>query len=183
MRRFALPAVITLVAVALLAVLAFGVANSGPSTSIDAQLARGQFPAAPSATTALPLLSSGRTESLADLRGHLVMVDFFAGWCGACQLDANIVRSSERMLAKVGGTVMGVTFQDSSTDASSYMHRYHLSFPVVQDANGTLASAYGVDGVPESFVVTPQGRIVALDRAQLTSSWLKTLARVISRSA
>jgi cytochrome c biogenesis protein CcmG/thiol:disulfide interchange protein DsbE len=183
MRRFALPGVITLIAVALLVVLAIGIANNGTNSSIDNQVARGDFPAAPNAKTALPLLSSGKRESLADLRGHVVVVNFFAGWCTACQDDASIVRKAQRMLAKAGGTTLGVTFQDSSTDASSYMRQYHLSFPVLHDANGTLASAYAVDGVPESFIVNPHGKIVALDREQLSSKWLKTLARAISESA
>lgn len=183
MRRYALPALITTIAVALLALLAFGIANSGTNTSLDGQVASGHYPTAPNAKTRLPLLGSGRSESLSDLRGRLVMVNFFAGWCDACQADANVVRSAQRMLAKAGGTTLGVTFQDSSTDAASYMHQYHLSFPVLHDANGTLASAYGVDGVPETFIVSPQGKIVALRREQLTAGWLKTVARAISQSA
>ncbi len=182
MRRYAMPAVISTVAVALLALLAFGIANSGTSSSIDGQVRSGHFPQAPGAQTALPLLGSHGRESLAQLRGHVVMVNFFAGWCDACQADANVVRSAQRLLARVGGTTLGVTFQDSSIDAASFMRRYHLRFPVLRDANGGLASAYGVNGVPETFIVNPQGRIVALDREQLTSSWLKTLAHAISQA-
>jgi cytochrome c biogenesis protein CcmG/thiol:disulfide interchange protein DsbE len=184
MRKFALPGLITLVAVALLAVLAFGVANDGTSSSLDAEVTSGHFPVAPTARVSLPVLDSGRSESLSSLRGHVVMVDFFAGWCDACQLDAGVVQSAERRLQKVGGTVIGVTFDDSSSDARSYMKRYHLSFPVLRDANGTLASAYGVTAVPETFIINAKGRIVAIRRYQLVQGWVNnTLDRVLANAA
>jgi cytochrome c biogenesis protein CcmG, thiol:disulfide interchange protein DsbE len=184
MRRFAVPGFITLIAVALLALLAFGVANDGTNSSLDAQVTSGHFPLAPTAQLRLPLLTSGKSESLAKLRGHVVMVSFFAGWCDGCQADAGVVESAERRLEKVGGTVIGVTYDDSSSDALSYMHQYHLSFPVLHDANGDLASAYGVDGVPETFIINAQGKIVAIRRYQLVQSWVNhTLSRVLAKTA
>src|SRR5580693_7489712 len=72
MRRFAIPAIALAVAVALLALLAFGVAHQGTSSSIDAQVARGDYPAAPGARVQLPILGSSGHESLADLRGKVV---------------------------------------------------------------------------------------------------------------
>jgi cytochrome c biogenesis protein CcmG/thiol:disulfide interchange protein DsbE len=184
MRRFAVPGLITLIAVALLALLAFGVANDADNSSLDAQVTSGHFPVAPTAHLSLPMLSSGKSESLASLRGHVVMVDFFAGWCSACQDDAGVVASAERRLEKAGGTVIGVTYDDSSSDALSYMKQYHLSFPVLHDANGTLASAYGVNGVPETFIINAQGKIVAIRREQLVQSWMtKTLNRALANTA
>jgi len=184
MRRLALPGLITLIAVALLAVLAYGVANNADNSSLDAKVASGHFPLAPTAHVSLPLITSTRSESLASLRGHVVMVEFFAGWCGACQLDAGVVRNAERRLEKAGGTVIGVTYDDSSSDALSYMKQYHLSYPVLHDPNGTLASAYGVNGVPETFIINPQGKIVALRREQLVQSWVnKTLNKVLANTA
>jgi cytochrome c biogenesis protein CcmG/thiol:disulfide interchange protein DsbE len=184
MRRFAVPGLITLIAVALLALLAFGVANDADNSSLDAQVTSGHFPVAPTAHLSLPMLSSGKSESLASLRGHVVMVDFFAGWCSACQDDAGVVARAERRLEKAGGTVIGVTYDDSSSDALSYMKQYRLSFPVLHDANGTLASAYGVNGVPETFIINAQGKIVAIRREQLVQSWMtKTLNRALANTA
>jgi len=184
MRRFAVPGLITLVAAALLAVLAFGLSHSGPSTTLDGEVASGHFPLEPSAHLALPLLGTKKTETLADLRGHYVMIDFSAGWCDACQQDAGVVANAQRLLEKDGGTVLGVTFQDSTTDAENYMRQYHLDYPVLQDANGQLATAYGVDGVPETFVVNPEGKVVLLRRYQLTQKWVDTsLTRALSGAA
>ena len=178
-----MPSLITLIAVALLALLAFGVANDGTSSSLDAEVTSGHFPAVPTAHMQLPLLASGGNESLASLRGHVVMVSFFAGWCDGCQADAGVVESAERRLEKAGGTVIGVTYDDSSSDALSYMRRYHLDIPVLHDANGNLASAFGVDAVPETFIVDAQGKIVAIRRYQLVQSWVNdTLNRVLAKT-
>jgi len=183
MRKFALPGLITLVAAGLLALLAFGVASDGTNSSIDSAVARGDYPRAPSANLALPVLGTSRTESLADLRGHVVMISFAAGWCDACQADASDVEAAERRLEKAGGTVLGVTFQDSSTDALSYIREYHLTFPMLHDTSGKLASAYGVNGVPETFIVDAQGRIIALRRYQLTQQWVtQTLSKALGDS-
>ena len=73
MRRFAIPAVAVAVAAGLLALLAFGVAHQGTNSSIDASVARGDYPAAPNAHTQLPILGVLGIESLADLRGKVVV--------------------------------------------------------------------------------------------------------------
>src|ERR1700761_4003607 len=86
MRRFLLPGLVVCAAVALIALLAFGVSDQGTNTSIDSALARGTRPAVPDATVALPLLGSSSTrESVADLKGKLVVLNVFASWCDPCK--------------------------------------------------------------------------------------------------
>ena len=69
MRRFGLPGFISLVVVALLVLLAYGLANRGPSNALAARVGRGEHPAAPSATMRLQLLGSSARASLASFRG------------------------------------------------------------------------------------------------------------------
>jgi cytochrome c biogenesis protein CcmG, thiol:disulfide interchange protein DsbE len=172
MRRFALPGLITLVAAGLLALLAFGIANDGTSDALASQVASGHHPVAPGARMQLPVIGTNKTESLEQLRGHVVMINFAAGWCTACQADAGVVENAEHRLQRAGGTVLGVTFQDSSPDALSYLHQYHMTFPMLHDVNGNLAADYGVTGVPETFIVSPQGRVIELRTYQLTQKWV-----------
>jgi cytochrome c biogenesis protein CcmG/thiol:disulfide interchange protein DsbE len=184
MRRFALPGVISLVVIALLALLAFGVANNGPSNQLAARVSRGQTPSAPNADMRLQLLGSSQRESLSALRGKVVLVNVFAGWCPPCQTEAPILRSAQQLLAKHGGTVLGVTWQDSSSDALSYMRKNHLSFPVFLDPGDTFVAPYGVNGPPETFIVNRDGKVVAARTYQLTAKWVdQALGHVLGISA
>lgn len=184
MRRLVVPGVISLVVVALLALLAFGVANNGPSNALAARVKRGQHPAAPNASMRLRLLDSSARGTLEGLRGKVVLINVFAGWCPPCQTEAPILRSAQRLLARHGGTVLGVTWQDSSTDARAYMQKNHLSFPVFLDPGDTFVAPYGVTGAPETFILNRQGRVVAARTYQLTARWVDgALSRVLGTKA
>jgi cytochrome c biogenesis protein CcmG/thiol:disulfide interchange protein DsbE len=181
MRRFAVPGVITAVVVALLAVLAFGVSHEGTSQVLVSQVQAGHRPVAPDSRMPLQVLgSSERRETLASLRGKVVMINFYAGWCVSCQEEAPLIRQAEKTLRAHGGTVLGITYQDSSPDALSYLSHYHLSFPALRDPTGSFAQAYGITGVPETFIVNRQGRVEAENTYELTKGWLdKTLDRAL----
>jgi len=170
------------VVVGLLVVLALAVANQGSNNSIDAQVNAGHYPVAPSAGMALPVLGkSNSTESLSDFRGKVVLVNMFASWCQPCQAEAPVLRHAQQILAAHGGTVLGVTYQDDPSNDITYMHRYHLSFPVIRDVNGNFAHAFGVSGIPESFVINRAGKVQALRRFQLTDRWVdQTLAKILA---
>ena len=184
MRRFVVPGVISLVVVALIAVLAFGVSRSGPSNQLAARVHRGETPAAPNYTMRLRLLGSGQRESLAQLRGKVVMVNVFAGWCDACQFEVPILRHAEQVLARHGGEVIGVTYQDSSGDARSYMQRYGLRYPVLLDPADNFVAPYGVNGVPETFIIDRRGHVIAADPEQMTQKWAnQALLRALGAQA
>lgn len=184
MRRFGLPGVISLVVVALLAVLAYGVANNGPSNALAARVHRGQTPPAPNASMKLQLLGSPHREALKDLRGKVVMVNVFAGWCDACQVEVPILKHAQSVLAAHGGELVGVTYQDSSSDAAGYLRKYGLHFPVLLDPGGSFVAPYGVNGVPETFFIGRNGQVVAARTFQLTRNWVdQTLTRLLGVQA
>jgi cytochrome c biogenesis protein CcmG/thiol:disulfide interchange protein DsbE len=183
MRRFLVPGSITLAAAALLALLAFGIASQGVSTSLDAQLARGIRPAAPDAHSLLPGLGSSRNITLSGLRGKVVVVNLFASWCQPCLAEAPILARTQRLLAGQQGTVLGVTYRDTTSDAQQFVRQQHINYPVARDVSGSFARAFGANGIPETFVIDRQGRVVALRRYQLGGGWLQTtLRRVLGSS-
>jgi cytochrome c biogenesis protein CcmG/thiol:disulfide interchange protein DsbE len=181
MRRFVVPGVITVVILALLAVLAFGVSHEGTSQVLVSQVQAGHHPIAPDSKMPLQVLGSNtKRETLASLRGKVVMINFYAGWCQSCQIEAPLIRQAERTLKAHGGTVLGITYQDSSSDALSYLSQYHLSLPTLRDPTGAFAQAYGITGVPETFIVNRQGRVEADNTYELTRGWLdRTLDKAL----
>ena len=177
MRRHLLPGLIVGAAAALLALLVFGVASQGANTSIDASVAQGVRPPAPAAHMALPVLGSNRTETLADFRGKVVVVNIFASWCDPCKAEAPVLEHAQRTIAGRGATILGVTYLDNSSDSEQFVRAEHISYPVVRDVNGNFVHAFGTTGVPETFVIDRRGRVAALRRYQLTGQWLDQTLR------
>jgi cytochrome c biogenesis protein CcmG, thiol:disulfide interchange protein DsbE len=182
MRRFLIPGLVVAAALALLALLTFGVSNQGTNTSIDSAVSRGLHPLPPNAHMALPVLGSTRSESLADFHGKVVVVNVFASWCVPCRSEAVILDREQQALVKHNATIIGVTYLDNTNDSAAFVRQEHIGYPVLRDVNGSFVRSWGVDGVPETFVINRQGRIAALRRYQLAGNWLgRTVSSVLGR--
>jgi len=167
-RRTAVPFVVV-AALALLGLLVYGVLAVGESTTLDDAVRRGDRPAAPDRR--LPRLEGGE-GSLAALRGKPVVLNFWASWCDPCKDEAPALERAHARLREAGGTVLGVTVDDASRDSLEFKRRYKLSFPSLRDVDGELGEDYGRTGVPETFVIDRDGRVVALTRGQVNRSFL-----------
>ncbi|HWE33861.1 MAG TPA: TlpA disulfide reductase family protein, partial [Solirubrobacteraceae bacterium] len=184
MRRFLLPGLVAAAAVALVALLVFGIESEGVSGSLDAALAKGVQMPAPDANVALPVLGSGKTETLAELKGKVVVLNLFASWCDPCKAEARILKQVQRDIHGHDATVLGVTYLDTTTDSEHFVRQEHINYPVVRDVSGNFARAWGANGIPETFVIDRAGRVVALRRYQLAGNWLaQSVNRVLSQSS
>lgn len=184
MRRLALPGLVVCAAVALIALLVFGVADQGTSSSLDGSLAKGVRPAVPSAHEALPRLGAPGTETVAGLRGKVVVLNVFASWCEPCKAEAPLLERAQHQLAARNGTVLGITYLDNSSDSEQFVRREHITYPVLRDVSDTFVRSFGTNAVPETFVIDRRGRIAAVRRYQLTGDWLETtVARLLDERA
>jgi cytochrome c biogenesis protein CcmG, thiol:disulfide interchange protein DsbE len=69
--------------------------------------------------------------------------------------------------------VVGVTYKDDTGASENFVRQEHIGYPVLRDISGTFAQSWGINGVPETFVINRQGRVIALRRYQLAGPWLE----------
>jgi cytochrome c biogenesis protein CcmG/thiol:disulfide interchange protein DsbE len=149
-----------------------------PSTAIDEALARGAHPIAPKADQPLPILGSSQARSLESFRGKVVVLNVFASWCDPCRDETAQLEQAQVVIAGQGATVLGVTYEDKATATAAFVRHEHITYPVLRDPTGQFVRAFGLTGVPETFVIDPHGRIVAARRFEADDLWLtQTLAR------
>jgi cytochrome c biogenesis protein CcmG, thiol:disulfide interchange protein DsbE len=184
MRKFVLPGVIAVVAVAALALLAFGVSRNNDTSSIDAKVARGAYPLAPNYRMPLQMLSSSRHVSLSSYRGKVVVLNVFASWCADCATEAPLLAHEQKMLAGHNATLLGVTYEDAAPSTVGFDRDYHVDYPVVRDVSGNFVRSFGTDAVPETFVINRQGKVAAVRREPVTAQWFRqTLPKILAGQA
>jgi cytochrome c biogenesis protein CcmG/thiol:disulfide interchange protein DsbE len=122
-----------------------------------------------------PSLWGQGSVSLAQFRGHYVLVNYFASWCSTCATEEAQVAALAR-----GGTVgvLGVDFDDQTASARSFLAHFGAHFPVLVDASGQRALAWGVSAPPESFLVSPRGEVLARIVGPLRAREVAALVRL-----
>ncbi|HET9893455.1 MAG TPA: TlpA disulfide reductase family protein [Streptosporangiaceae bacterium] len=165
-RRTRLLAVVVAAVGVIVALLATGLGRD-PSVIASPLVGR----AAPNFT--LPQFD-GPPVTLSKLRGQIVVLNFWASWCTECQTEQAALDRTWQKFQNSGVVVIGVDFEDTTTDARNYVASAGVRYPVVEDARSRTALAYGLRGVPETFVMNRSGRIVnhvigPVGAAQLTS--------------
>jgi cytochrome c biogenesis protein CcmG/thiol:disulfide interchange protein DsbE len=161
---------VTVAAAALVGLLAYGLVSKGTDTTLDAAMAKGQRPQAP--VVALPVLGNDGDGSLAEYKGKVVVLNFWASWCEPCREEMPLLQKTHEAIEAKGGMVLGVDTQDASSKARKFLAEVKATFPSVRDKDRSYGSQFGVNGYPETFLIDRQGRIAALRRFPVTQEWL-----------
>lgn len=177
MRRSAVPAMLGILAVALVAVLAYALTRSPAEEQnqqrLDARVQAGTPVVAPGSDKRLTPLTGGAQKTLTEFRGQVVVLNFWGSWCTPCRDEAPLLQAYHRKLQDAGvGTVVGVTYNDTPTKSIAFEKRYGLTYPSFQDPGTKMADEYGARLMPETFVIDRRGRIHAIARTAVTEEFM-----------
>jgi cytochrome c biogenesis protein CcmG, thiol:disulfide interchange protein DsbE len=108
----------------------------------------------------LDRLDGGGRFELASYSGRVRVINFWATWCIPCKSESPALERLWQEYRKRGVVFVGVDYNDVAGDARRFVRKHGLTYPMVRDRSGSLASRYDVSGVPETFVVDRRGRLV-----------------------
>jgi cytochrome c biogenesis protein CcmG/thiol:disulfide interchange protein DsbE len=115
----------------------------------------------------------GTRYSLPRPPGRFVVVSFFASWCEQCQSEGPELVKFQFQHQRAGdATVLSVMFSDSAGDARASQQRLGVTWPTMVDSGGAIALDFGVRQLPSTFVIAPDGRVVASIVAPVTAAEL-----------
>jgi len=104
--------------------------------------------------------TSGKAVHLQDLRGKVVIVDFWATWCGPCRALMPHLQKMHQELASKGLVILGLDIGEDAVDVTKFMRSESYAFPALLGAEPDVSAKYYVEGYPTTFVVDRSGRIV-----------------------
>jgi len=116
---------------------------------------------------------AGTTYSLPRVPGRYVVVSFFASWCEQCQEETpELIKFQFQHQASGTATMLSIMFSDSESDARAFQAQLGVTWPTLVDGGGTLALDFGVRELPSTFIIAPDGHVVASFIAPVTATEL-----------
>jgi cytochrome c biogenesis protein CcmG/thiol:disulfide interchange protein DsbE len=113
----------------------------------------------PAPRFALRTLDGSDVVRLSDLRGQVVVINFWASWCAECRIEHPDLQAAWQRYRDRGVVLIGISFQDTPDDARRFAAEMGGEWPLLVDPGSETGLAYGVYGVPETVFVGPDGRI------------------------
>lgn len=101
----------------------------------------------------------GKNVRLSDLRGQVVLLNFWASWCGPCRQEMPILDEIHNKYKNLGFSVLGVNLDAKSSKAINYLKDTPVSFPVLYDPKGEVSGQYGVQAMPSTVVIDKDGNV------------------------
>lgn len=102
----------------------------------------------------------GSPLRLEEYQGQVVVVNFFASWCTPCRQEAPAFQQAWDDYREQGVQFVGIAYKDAAAKAQAFLDEYGLTYPSAVDPGSRVARAYGVTGVPETYIIDPQGNLV-----------------------
>jgi peroxiredoxin len=106
----------------------------------------------------------GTNLSLAQYKGQVVMLNFWASWCGPCRQEMPLLENIYKKYNKLGFTLIGVNVEPDSKAADDWLKQTPVSFPVIYDKDSQVSKLYDVSGMPSTVIIDRKGTIRMLHR-------------------
>jgi cytochrome c biogenesis protein CcmG/thiol:disulfide interchange protein DsbE len=153
-----------LAVLAVIGLLGFGLLNKGA-----AKIAIGD----PVPDEALPALPGPGKGSIADHRGEWVLVNLWASWCVPCREEAPVLQDFYERNRGRDTTVVGINVQDNEDDALAFLREHPTGYAQLRSVGDERSDAFGSTGVPENFLVEPNGDLALIWRGPVDDQFLR----------
>jgi thiol-disulfide isomerase/thioredoxin len=110
------------------------------------------------------LAAGGSDQSLAQYRGQVVMINFWATWCGPCRQEMPVLEQLHRKYKGLGFTLLGVNVEPDSAGAVDWLKATPVTFPILFDTDSKVSKLYAVSGMPSTVIVERKGNLRYLHR-------------------
>lgn len=130
------------------------------------------------------ILGKGQDGNIVDLgnqRGKLVIVTFWASWCGPCRKELPMLGNLQRIVGRDALQVYAVNFKEPRRDFSSVVrNRNAPALDYIHDAKGEVSDQYGIRAIPHMFIIGPDGRIAHIHRGYSEESLPKIIDAILA---
>lgn len=113
------------------------------------------------------------SANLADMRGQVVILNFWASWCVECRVEADLLESAWRQYRDQGVVFLGVAYVDSEPKSLAYLEDFGITYPNAPDLGSTISNEYKITGVPETFFIGKDGQVADFVLGPVNASTLQ----------
>ena len=108
--------------------------------------------------------TTGQNIRLADYKGKVVMVNFWASWCGPCRQEMPLLEKMHNDYKDAGFVLLGVNVDAEAADRDKFLAETPVTFPVLDDSENTATEVFGVEAMPSSYFVDKNGNLAHLHK-------------------
>lgn len=127
--------------------------------------------------------SSGKNIKLSEYRGQVILLNFWASWCGPCRQEMPILNQIQNRYSKLGFTVLGVNVEEDSRQAKTMLREIPVDFPILFDTTNKVSKLYNVSAMPSTVLIDRDGNLRYLHKGYKPGDetkykqWIKKLVR------
>ena len=117
------------------------------------------------------------TATIEEMRGNVVILNFWASWCVECRIEADDLEASWKKYEDDGVIYLGIAHVDVEPKSIDYLEEFSITYPNAPDLGGEGAAKYEITGVPETFVIDQEGTIVHVQLGPMSAAQLDVIIR------